>query len=89
MVPPKSPSETGQAPGGTNSLPLFREEAVAAQRQEICGEVVRIRPFSIASLAVLVAAVALVIFGFLWWARHTGQLHLSGWAFERAISIGI
>ena len=86
MVPRKTPSECRPVPSSTTCLPLFREEAVAAQRQQVCGEIVRIRPFSIAFLAVLVVSVALVIFCFLYWARCRRQSHLSQWAFERAIS---
>jgi len=91
MDSPKTPSGCGSVPSSGNFLPLFREEAVAAQRREVCGAVVRLRPFSIAFLILLIVSVGLVIFAFLCWARYARQSDLFGMLlplFERAISTG-
>jgi hypothetical protein len=86
MVSPKTPSECGPVPSSTTILPLFREEAVAAQRQQVCGEIIRIRPFSIAFLAVLIVSLALVILCFLGWALYSRQSHFSQRATQQIIS---
>jgi hypothetical protein len=78
MVSSETPSECGAAASSANPLPLFREQAVAAQGQKVYGEIVRIRLFSTVFLTVLTIFVALIIFGFLCWAHYTGQAHLSG-----------
>lgn len=73
-----SPNTTsGAVASSANALPLFREEAVAAQRQRVYGEIVRIQPFSLVFLVVLTLFIAFVIFGFLYWASYSGQAHLS------------
>jgi disulfide bond formation protein DsbB len=91
MDSPKTPSDCGAFPGSDNTLPLFREEAVAAQRRDVCGDVIRIRPLSAAFFALLIFSIALIVFAFLCWARYARQSDIFGIllpSFEGALSTG-
>jgi hypothetical protein len=72
VSPSKISSECGRPSGDSNPLPLFREEAIAAQRQDVFGQVVRIRPFSSAFLIVLLIGLVLILYGLVHWRTTIG-----------------
>lgn len=61
----------------TQSLPLFRAEALAA-RQKIQGEALFIRPFSLAFFIILIACLTAVSIGFLLLARFEPRATVAG-----------
>jgi hypothetical protein len=63
------------------SLPLFRPEALAAQQQKFHGEIVLIRPFSLALLSWIAIGIAAVALGFLFLGQYTERIHASGTIF--------
>lgn len=66
------PKPTTSPASPEQSLPLFRPEAMAAQQQKFYGELLRIRPLSIALLLWLAVALAGIVLGVLLWTRHSG-----------------
>lgn len=72
------PSGTNsQAEAHPSSLPLFRAEALAAQ-ERLHGEVLLIRPFSLAFFARLAIAIAAVVLGFLLAGHYTEKARVTG-----------
>jgi hypothetical protein len=57
---------------------LFRAEALAAQQHKFYGEILIIRPFSLAMLAWLGIGVSAAVLGFLLLGTYTEKAHLGG-----------
>jgi len=65
-------------PDQSASLPLFRPEALAAQQQKFHGEIILIRPLSLAVLSWIAIGIAAVVVVFLFLGRYTERIHASG-----------
>ena len=65
-------------PHQSASLPLFRPEALAAQQQKFHGEIILIRPLSLAVLSWIAIGIAAVVVVFLFLGRYTERIHASG-----------
>ena len=63
---------------GIKPLPLFRSEAILQQQQKSLGEIILIRPLSLALLTSLVVAIAALALGFLLLGRYTEKVRLAG-----------
>ena len=58
--------------------PLFRQDALAAQRQQSLGSIVLIRPMSFSMLASFGVFCAVLIVSFLVWGEYTKRAHVFG-----------
>lgn len=67
-----------QQEGHQQPLPLFRPEALASQQQKLYGEILLIRPLSLAFLGWMGLAVAASIVGFLLLGQITENTRVSG-----------
>ena len=65
MNQPDKKTGPEQQEGHQQPLPLFRPEALASQQQKLYGEILLIRPLSLAFLGWLGLAIAASIVGFL------------------------
>jgi hypothetical protein len=73
---PSSNCETGSS--ATIDLPLFRTEAIDAQRQRFYGDIILIRPFSHTLLVLLGIFFGSIVLGFIIFGRYTERAHVSG-----------
>jgi|SRR5947209_4589870 len=62
----------------SNSLPLFRPEALAERQQKFYGDILLIRPFSLTFFTVLGMTIASVVLGFLFFGHYTERVHVVG-----------
>src|ERR1700743_2739168 len=65
-------------PDQSASLPLFRPEALAAQQQKFHGEIIFIRPLSLAVLSWIAIGTAAGVIVFLFLGQHTERIRASG-----------
>src|SRR5205807_9764630 len=75
--PDKKPGPAPQQ-GEKEPLPLFRPEALASQQQKLYGEILLIRPLSLAFLGWLGIAIAGCVLGFLLLGQITEIARVSG-----------
>lgn len=73
MMQRNSYPETTQQP-----LPLFRAQALAAQQHKFYGEILLIRPLSLALLFWLGITVSAVVVAFLVFGNYTEKIHVTG-----------
>jgi hypothetical protein len=69
---------------GSDSLPLFRPEAVLYQQQKSYGQIILIRPLSFTLLTWLVVFMVIAALGLFTFGRFTEKVRLSGWILPRA-----
>jgi hypothetical protein len=75
---PNASSNDKTDTGVADDLPLFRPEAIAAQRQKFYGEIILIQPFSLTFLTTLAVVLAAIVFGFVFFGYHTQRVRVSG-----------
>jgi hypothetical protein len=73
MIESKTEPECSERP-----LPLFRPEALASQQQKFYGEILLIRPFSLALLVWLGIGIASSVLAFLLLGHYTETVHVAG-----------
>ena len=78
MQPSRPTPDLDSPPGTAKPLPLFRAEALAAQQQKFYGEILLIRPLSLALLGWLGTAISLLVLGFLLLGHYTERVTVSG-----------
>lgn len=75
---PTASQNFGAKPSSAERLPLFRPEAIAAQQQKFHGEIILIRPLSLALLSWIALGVAAAALGFLFLGQYTERIHAYG-----------
>src|SRR2546423_12927970 len=78
MQPSRPTPDLDSPPGAAKPLPLFRAEALAAQQQKFYGEILLIRPLSLALLGWLGTSISLLVLGFLLLGHYTEKITVSG-----------
>ena len=78
MQPSRPTPDLDSPPGTAKPLPLFRAEALAAQQQKFYGEILLIRPLSLALLGWLGTGISLLVLGFLLLGHYTEKITVSG-----------
>src|SRR5437764_15426607 len=78
MQPSRPTPDLDSPPGTAKPLPLFRAEALAAQQQKFYGEILLIRPLSLALLGWLGTGISLLVLGFLLLGHYTEKVTVSG-----------
>ncbi len=78
MNQPDNKTGPEQQEGHQQPLPLFRPEALASQQQKLYGEILLIRPLSLAFLGWLGLAISASILGFLLLGQITEKTRVSG-----------
>ena len=75
---PVSSKNLGPNPSSAERLPLFRPEAIAAQQQKFHGEIILIRPLSLALLSWIALGIAAAALGFLFLGHYTERVPAFG-----------
>ena len=78
MQPSKPTPDLRSPQGPAEPLPLFRAEALAAQQQKFYGEILLIRPLSLALLGWLGISISSLVLGFLLLGHYTEKVTVSG-----------
>ncbi len=78
MNQPDQKTGPEQQEGHQQPLPLFRPEALASQQQRLYGEILLLRPLSMAFLGWLGLAIAASVVGFLLLGQITDRARVSG-----------
>src|SRR5947207_8254903 len=78
MQPSRPTPDLDSPQGAAKPLPLFRAEALAAQQQKFYGEILLIRPLSLALLGWLGISISSLVLGFLLLGHYTERVTVSG-----------
>jgi hypothetical protein len=78
MPPSKATPDVASPQGSEKPAPLFRAEAIEAQQQKLYGEILLIRPLSLALLGWLGIGISILVLGFFIFGRYTERVAVSG-----------
>jgi hypothetical protein len=78
MLPSKETPDLASPQGSEKPAPLFRAEAIEAQQQKFYGEILLIRPLSLALLGWLGIGISVLVLGFLIFGHYTERVAVSG-----------